>query len=390
MKIVSFLVKWARIYWFRFLKRFCLQHKRNPHLWVFGARDRDWYDENTKYFFEFVHKHMADIHAVWITRNRTVYGHLKKLGYDVRLSHSLSGYFAQYHAGVSFINVSYRDVSWFLLYGSPIVQLWHGTPMMDNDIGALGEHYSFVTVAAEEFLSEQRLGDPEKFDFKLTGYPRADSLFHSDEAPCIHKLRERYSFEKIILYVPTHRSHPHPDDGCENMACDLFKPYGFDFEICEDLLRRHKALFLMKLHPLQVHGAQKLAKLFEQSEYMHLVELHPTVDVFEYMRSTDVLITDFSSILFDYLLLDRPVLFTPFDIEYMRTFRSFRFDYEATIPGPQAMDWSSAMQLLDGIMSGSDEYSRQRRTLCRRFNYYRDNKSAKRVAEESRKLLGMK
>lgn len=391
MPLIRFFIKWIRIYWFRLLKQICLHSERDKHVWVFGARDRRRYDENTKYLFEYVSNHIPDIQAVWLTRDPAIRDHLLNQGFDARMSHSLSGYWAQFKAGITFINVSYRDVNWFLMYGCPVVQLWHGTPMMHNDIKYLYEEYAFVTLASEEFLGPQQLGPPELFDFRLTGYPRADSLYRSDDAPCIQELKERYGYEKLVLYVPTHRRPPQWD-GKHNpkVKYGLFAAYDFDFDACEALMKKHNALFVMKLHPLQPFSDAASAERFEASQHMHLVNPDSVfADAFEYMRGTDILVTDYSSILFDYLLLDRPAIFTPFDMEYILTIRDFRFSYDAITPGPKVSDWPGAMKALERTLEGEDGYAEQRDAVCRQFNYYRDDGSCARVAREAKEYLGL-
>ena len=292
-------------------------------------------------------------------------------------------------AGISFINVSYRDVNWFLTAGCPVVQLWHGTPMMENDLKYLHEDYAFVTVASEEFLGPQLLGDPERFDFRLTGYPRSDSLFSTDESPCMTSLRRCYGFKRMVLYVPTHRHPPRPDGSKHTPdTFDLFKPYGFDAHALQGLMRKHDALFVMKLHPLQNFSDTAVGDLFRQSSNLHIVDHDdPLTDVFDYLRGTDILITDYSSLYFDFLLLDRPVVFTPFDLEEMTRKRRFRFDYQAITPGPKAMDWRQVLAALDSILSGRDDYSSQRKEVGSRFNYHLDGKSAARVSREARTYL---
>ncbi|CCH49303.1 putative Glycosyl/glycerophosphate transferase [Pseudodesulfovibrio piezophilus C1TLV30] len=389
MPLVHFLIKWTRIYWFRLLKRICLSHTRSQKLWVFGARERFRYDENSKHLFEYVNRHRPDIHAVWLTRDPAIRHHLRAQGLDARMSHSIGGYTAQFMAGISFVNVSYRDVNWFLLYGCPVVQLWHGTPMMENDLKYLGEEYAFVTLASEEFLTKQHLGDPKVFDFRLTGYPRADSLARTDIAPAVKHLKQRYGFDKLVLYVPTHRRPPQWDGkGKPVVEYGLFGPYGFDFHAMEALMEKHNALFVLKLHPLQPFADAASAEHFENSSFMHLAAHDdPLADVFDFMRSTDVLITDFSSIYFDFLLLDRPVIFTPFDIKEMESTRKFRFDYNEITPGPQAHDWPETLRHLDQILNGADEFSESRQRVCRRFNHHGDNNRCSRVVNEAMQYL---
>lgn len=390
MAVWAFLVKWAKIYWYRLLKQVCLRMPRDPRLWVFGARDRVHYDENTKYLFEYVSGHAPGIRAVWVTRDRRIRDRLREKGLDACLAHSLRGYWVGLRAGAALINVSYRDVNWFLLFGCPVVQLWHGTPMMYNDIAYLYEKYAFVAVAAAEFLGEQRLGSGD-FDFRLTGYPRSDCLFQAQEAQAVRRLRERFGFSKLVFYVPTHRRLPGWDGRTpESPSFELFDDNGFDVEALDALMRKHDALFVMKLHPLQPAPPRaRLKAALGGSRFCFVDNDDPMADAFEYLRSADVLITDYSSILFDFLLTGRPVLFTPFDMDKILETRRFRFDYDQITPGPKARDWPHLLAELDRILAGEDAWAGARDRVARRFNRFRDGQSCARVAAELGGRLGV-
>ena len=78
MTLIRFVVKWAKIYWYRLLRLISRHTRRNHNLWVFGARDGRRYDENTKYLYEYMNSREPDIHAVWLTREPAIRRALKK------------------------------------------------------------------------------------------------------------------------------------------------------------------------------------------------------------------------------------------------------------------------------------------------------------------------
>ena len=104
------------------------------------------------------------------------------------------------------------------------------------------------------------------------------------------------------------------------------------------------------------------------------------------MKVTDILITDYSSIYFDYLLLDKPILFMPFDFEdYIENNARFYYNYNCVTPGPKCKDWNNVMEHLEKtfVSDGStygDCYQKQRDTIRQMFNDFRFNNS-ERIAQ---------
>jgi CDP-glycerol glycerophosphotransferase (TagB/SpsB family) len=92
------------------------------------------------------------------------------------------------------------------------------------------------------------------------------------------------------------------------------------------------------------------------------------------------LITDYSSVFFDYLLLDRPVIFSSFDLEmYRKNDRGFYFDYATVTPGPKADNWEQLELQLARILQGKDEHRQDRRRVTTLVNQHTTGLSSERV-----------
>lgn len=365
---------------------FCRLAPRNKKLWVFGSRFGQHYDENSKYLFEYVNRVAPDIRAIWLTENREIHEHLNKIGYEVYMAHSFYGYLYAALAGVTIVSVYLGDVNKAVVAGSKVIQLWHGTPLKTNDISDLGEDYDLVILAAEEFLHEQHLGDKSKFHFVVTGYPRNDILLSTQKIEKVERLRSQYQCDKMVLYLPTYRESAIRD----GEEFNLLESFGFDLNSLEELMKRHGALFVFKLHPLDHFRDSAIVERIHRSKHLHLINhSDPLEDVYEDLRYTDVLITDYSSVCFDFLLKNRPIIFAPFDFDSYVARRPLRFPYDEVTPGPKAKNWSELCTLLDEILSGKDDWSDLRQAVNRRFNAYRDGSSSERVYTEIRSLLGL-
>ena len=103
------------------------------------------------------------------------------------------------------------------------------------------------------------------------------------------------------------------------------------------------------------------------------------------LLETDILITDYSSSYFDYLLLNRPIIFAPFDLDsYLNQERGFYFDYDSHTPGEKALNWDELLSCIENSVNNPDNYKKQRQKLCKEFFEYMDGKDLGRIFSELR------
>ena len=369
----------------------CRLAPRNRKLWVFGSRFGQHYDENSKYLFEYVNRAAPEIRAIWLTKNPQICEYLRKNGYEVYMAHSFYGRLYSGLAGAAIISVCLRDVNKVAISGARVIQLYHGTVLKTTDIFSIGEKYDMVIAAPEEVLHNQQMGDKRKACFVLTGYPRNDVLLSSQKIESVERLKAKYQCDKMVLYLPAYRDQVLPDGNTNPIEeFDLFESFGFDFDQLESLMKQNHSLFVLKLHPVQDFRNRALVERIHKSNHLHLVDPEdPLQDVYEYLKYADVLVTDYSSVYFDFLLVNRPIIFAPFDFDSCVARRPLGFPYEEVTPGPKAKNWVEVCTLLQEILSGRDDWAELRQSVNRRFNVYRDGGSSERVYREIRSLLGL-
>lgn len=195
------------------------------------------------------------------------------------------------------------------------------------------------------------------------GSARTDRFFrHSDRAKMRAEFDEKYPEcrgKKLVLYAPTFRDDPTRDR-------EIMR--NFDIRRFSTLLSDEYAL-LIRLHP-QVH-----ADAVRAGE--GAVDMTAYPDVGELCELCDVLITDYSSICMDFVLLKKPCLFYAFDLEEYESERSFFFDYESYVPGKTVKSFD---ELLDTLKNSDFELERQEAFL--KFNFDTpDGKSAERIVD---------
>ncbi|MGI2849393.1 CDP-glycerol glycerophosphotransferase family protein [Bacillus cytotoxicus] len=158
-----------------------------------------------------------------------------------------------------------------------------------------------------------------------TGIPRTDLFFQRDrQQEIILKLRKtnrKIGEKKVILYAPTFREHE-----LINIHIEL------DIQALYENLR-DEYILLIRLHPA-VKG--RLDILGKYHEFIYDYSDYP--DVNDLLIVTDILITDYSSIPFEFSLLRRPMIFFPYDLGVYKKERNFWFEYESFVPGKIAYD----------------------------------------------------
>ena len=367
---------------------------KNPNRWLFASRQGSAFAENSKYLFMYVSRECPDIEAIWITKSRIVYHSLKSRGYKACMAHSPAGYWYTMTAGVLFFT-HYKlwepDGNGYVLGpGTILMQLWHGSPIkrLGNSIESRGESPFSVLVAktlktAFPFLAmrtschrmlaacpivARHLRDSFNLtdsSMLVTGYPKNDNWLERTMTAPAQEVRK-------VIYMPTFRQ----------LDWQLFVDFEFDLQRLNRVCRDNNIEFYIKLHPYSLERVEPIMKRLGALSNIAYCE---SGDIYEILDQFDVLVTDYSSISFDYLLCGRPIIFAPFDYEsYKNEERGFLEDYNSLTPGPHAKNW---LELEELLTSGVDEYSAERTALNDRYNSFQGSDSARQLVETTRAML---
>ena len=214
----------------------------------------------------------------------------------------------------------------------------------------------------------------------MSGAPWLSKL----DAEYVRRVNRELDFQFLFLYAPTYRQET-------SREFDLFARYGFDANTVNQTLRELNAILIIKTH--QYFTAQPFDGQIDpdsgKARFERIVTLsdEDLPDMYPLLREADVLITDYSSVFFDYLLLDRPIIFAPFDIrQYVAAERELFYEYDQVTPGPKAKDWPDVLRLLKEAIQ-NDTWSATRREVCLRFNKFNDSNNSERVYQAICQLL---
>jgi len=353
------------------LSRFWSREKR---LWVFGARGGTGFVDNTKYLYLWVAVDEPSIRPVWISKEQAVVDTLQQQGYEAYHANSFRGRLLTLRAGVVFVTQGLRDVHMGSTAGARLVQLWHGLPLKTIAWDAewsdqpwpvrrchayMADEIDLVTAPSTEAIEPLSSGlgiDPDRF--VVTGYPRIDVFAEEIEGATLtvdesllDRIEARATDNELVFYLPTYR-----EAGTSFIEA-------FDTTAVGDLLTARGAHLYIKAHPDEPVTAAE--------SHPHVHWLPASVDPYLVLPHADVLVTDYSSVFFDYLAVDRPIVFFPYDRSSYTESRGFYFAYESVAPGPIATDANELHEALDAALAaaagGSDPYSDTRQRLRQQF-----------------------
>ena len=381
--------------------------KRDKNIWLLGAKvpesEHDLFLNHTKYLFLYLNNNDFGIKAIMLFDDKKMLQELKDKGYkNVYLRNSIKGFYYTLKAKYWFFDFGINTVSKWNWKNSGIVpiHMWHGAGGLKKvgyDAAADNEHlgkniakdirtkesfkekiYKFFKIedyyyiVNSEYEAKCRVsafGAPED-KIKITGSPRLDVLFNDIKNAEVfmgkdfNKIKQlKAEGKKIFIYMPTFR------DTGENFTKWL---QNNDFL---KYLKDNNAILICKLHPFDK------TPLNTNTESC-LYKMDNGSDVYPILKYTDALITDYSSVYFDYLLLDRPILYYIPDLnEYTTQCRGFYEPYENLTAGIYAKDEDELLQGLTDIINNVDNYKEKRKALRDRMFVYKDSNNCMRDVE---------
>lgn len=338
--------------------------ERDPTLYAFGAA-RDRFGDNTAYLYLHLSARAGSQRCVWITGSTALKDRLEAAGLRAEKRWSIRGMRTSLRAGWYVVSSYTSDVNRWLADGATVLNLWHGVPLKkierDIDSGPLRRIYQERQPMKLAFGDQTRTPDfllsPSEFiagrcfasAFAIPtdrclpfGYPRTDHfLAPIDEPPHDALIADRarwaglHERERVVGYFPTWRD----GDTSRNL------PGGIDLAELALRLGTVGAHLVFKPHivsesPDPIPGVTMLAREDDADAYLPLC---------------DVLVTDYSSLAFDFMLLRRPVVYFVPDLAEYAGYRGFYFPPEEMMPGPIVRDAEQLFAALERALdSGPD------------------------------------
>lgn len=336
------------------------------------------YSDNPKYIYEYMKNNSDQYKYVWsFNEKKGIPGNPKQVKrFSLKYFYYLAT--AKYWISNSRLpkDLKKREETTYL-------QTWHGTPLKKlvfdmKDIYSADPNYKYnfykqsrrwdYLNSANQYSSEifrrAFLYDGEMLEY---GYPRNDILYQKNNEKDIKQIKDKLklpSNKKVILYAPTWR-----DD-------EFYGSGRYKFNLKLELERLQKELgenyiVILRMHYFianQMDISQYQGFAYDYSKYDDIAELYLV---------SDILITDYSSVFFDYANLQRPILFYTYDLEkYRDTLRGFYINIEEEVPGPLLKDTDEIVESIKNINQIEDQYKDKYKRFYNRFCQWDDGRAS--------------
>lgn len=334
--------------------------------------DGEVFADNAKYFFLHLSK-KSDIRAIWIAKSEALALELRSAGLESYYAFSVMGIWSILRSGTIVIDAFLQPETFCLSGRSRIVQLLHGKGMKK---GGYAKHpprkQDHIFSTSSYALSILPSIFKEESALHVTGYPRNDVLLDTCHPHALisvdtemknHLEAKKSCGNKIVLYAPTFRRGQKFIDLSPHLPVEQLVAWARDHHV-------HIVLSLHNKYRLQ----QTRTQFNDHLSYLAESDIYPLLPL------VDVLVTDYSSLFVDYLLLDRSILFYCFDLAEYSQKEGIIGDYMSITPGPKVRTFDELLFTLTQCLTEDDaHWKAERRRVRDLYHAHQDAHSSERV-----------
>lgn len=370
-------LKKTYILFFTYIFRIFPVKKNKIMFWNFFGKG---YGCNSKYICEYIIKNKEQYELIWVVNNYN-YEFPKEIRKVKKYSFK---YF--YHLATSkiFIDNQHKNNSFRKRKTQYLIKTWHAmlglkkigldNPSKDDkylDMLKKNNKITDLMISNSDYISEKFR---RVFDYKgeifNSGFPRTDILIQKNLEE-IKKIKNKIQIKdsnKILLYAPTFR---------EGLTLDY---YDIDLEnVLKKLnaITEEKWIILIKLHP-------HLGTIKLNYNSPNIINISGYDDIQELLLISDILVTDYSNIMFEFGLMNKPVFLYASDYELYKKQRDYYFDYNK-LPFPVAFD---NKQLLENIEKFNlDCYKKILEKFYKSIDYKEDGRATERLVKKISEMI---
>lgn len=341
------------------------------------------YSDSPKYIYEYIAQNHPEYECVWAINDGA------KIPYGAKTVKRFSFQYAYYLAVSKYLVFNVRPPLWYRKREEQVfLETWHGTPLKrlvfdQEEVTSASPKYKQqfyrqrkdwdFLVSANPFSTKTFrscfLYEGEMLEY---GYPRNDILYWPNKDEITQQLKEKLGIpkdKKTILYAPTWRDDQHYGSGQYKFELAL------DLKLMKERLQDDYVVLLRTHHYISDHIDVSGLGDF-------VINLSSYDDISEIYLISDICITDYSSVFFDYANLKRPILFYTYDFDkYKNQLRGFYIDMNTEVPGPLLYTSEQVVQAIEDIDEITEEYKERYDQFYDRFCCYDDGHASEHVAE---------
>ena len=354
--------------------KYCTQ-KLDDKCIVFESMWGSKYSCNPQHLYEYIDKNYPEYKCVWSLKD----ARMPIKGKGIRVRKGSQEYF-KYLATAKYLvnNVNFEE-AYVKRNGQIVIQTMHGTPLktlgydVPGELTTKQEQVNFAKkidrwdylVVQGKFM-EEKSAPIYRFEKETlrTGYPRTDIFFKTSES-YIEDIKKNLGIpldKKVILYTPTWRIRNK-----------------FDMQLDLDKMRERlgdEYVVLIRLH----YFCGQSEYFTADNKFVFNLRSYRTVE--DLYLISDMLITDYSSVMFDYALLDKPMLFFTFDLEdYRDNLRGMYVDIEEEAPGPLVFNTEEVINAILNIDEEMKKYGEKISAFKNKYLTYENGNSCQTIID---------
>lgn len=345
------------------------------------------YAGQPKYIYKYLQENYGNKYKyIWVTDKKG----MKIEGSNTKVKRFGLRYFYYMSRSKYWVN-NMRQPVWFpRRKGQMMLSTWHGTPLKRlvfdmDDVHSSNPQYKDIVYRQTrgwDYLLSDNPFSTEKFQSCFLfdkekileyGYPANDPMYYDNRDEIAANVKKKLGIpadKKVILYAPTWRDDNYYDAG------------QYKFELALDINRLKEELgdeyvLLLRMHYWivdQLDMSQYGDFTYDGSSYDDITELY---------LISDICMTDYSSVFFDYANLKRPILYYTYDLEkYRDVLRGFYLDMEKDLPGPLLLTNDDVVYAIKNIDEISRQYKERYEEFYNRFCCRDDGFASKRVVDK--------
>lgn len=341
--------------------------------------------DNIAYLYDYmIREEYNKKYKIYRSQNELFYG--AELPYNVHIISNVKGVLLFLFAGHIFY--AFGKLPIYPSKEQKVIQMWHGSPFKGTDVRQKAEithdyrksYYTNVLSTSSvfaEFWSEEFDCGLERIS--ICGHPRTDAIANPYSKIELNIEED----DKLIMWMPTFRQSKklgYNDIDTTDSLVPVVKYEDF-FELNE-VLKAYKLKLMIKLHPVQDTDEYKDITFSNIILLSHERFIKSGLDLYRLLGSADGLITDYSSVFYDFMLVNRPIAFTEDDFDEYKDSRGFAVeDPDHYRVGHKIKCKNDLISFLEDVYIGNDIWKAERECVNYEVNEYRDYNNSRRALE---------
>jgi len=365
---------------------------KNNQLVIFHGSTVSTYNESSRYLYEYLLDSSSSLEFMWITDNSIVYDYLEGRNYPVSYHRSIKAALIYLRAGIVIATgTKYPDLLGLVGKRTIKICLHHGYgPRSTNGVDGVVftdplqviklyrkyDYFNFSSQFTNTNIGKLQFLIPDSNRVTL-GLPRCDHLLNKQH--CQMLLRDKPKLKSIlpslnvddacVLYSPTWRPYD------IKMSFPMVYLIDFNFKEFNGWLAENNVFLFVSVHPIVSRQS-----LGDWSNIFYLDD-DPLVDISSLLPEFDVLITDYSSVATDFMLMERPVAYVMHDYDYYMNDYGMLESFRDFLPGYECHDMSKLITTLDLYLKDPESFYKERSAYLKKYYDVSISDSCKRFSE---------